>query len=221
MERKTALKRWVLAALAAVMLFCTCSIMALADNLTVPDSERVYEPVILSQITPKTLKVKVYGYEDTTLYVKKGKKLITKKVFKKDGIKNIQIKRQKKGTKLSFKLVNNRNNKARTVYQAVGKKNKDLKTRKQRAAYKYGYLTVKGTVGSTVYLKAVEKGKADRWRKIGVILDKNGVSVKPGIAPSSKKKSYCWIKLKDADGKFGKAMKVYIKPEKIMMEISK
>lgn len=183
------------------------------------------KPVILNQITAKTTRIKVYGYKNTTLYVKNGEKLIGQKTFKKDGIQTVRIKKQENGTTLSFQLVNQRNSKTRTIYQKVGKKNRNLNGRKQSASCWTDYLTetgfpkdtvyltVKGTVGSTVYMKPVEKGKAGKWRKIGVILDQEGIRVKVGIKPvAGGKKSYCLVRLKGLNGKYGKTMKAYAKP---------
>ena len=185
------------------------------------------KPVILNQITAKTTRIKVYGYKNTTLYVKNGEKLIGQKTFKKDGIQTVRIKKQENGTTLSFQLVNQRNSKTRTIYQKVGKKNRNLNARKQSASCMWShwtgtdfsdeaiYLTVKGTVGSTVYMKPVEKGKTRKWRKIGVILDQEGIRVKVGITPLvGGKKSYCLVRLKGINGKYGKTMKAYVKPNK-------
>lgn len=189
-------------------------------------------PVILSQITAKTTKIKVYGYKNTKLYVKNGEKRIGQKTFKKDGIQTVRIKKQEKGTKLSFQLVNQKSGKTRTIYQKVGKKNRNLNARKQSASCWTDYLTetgfpkdtvyltVKGTVGSTVYMKPVEKGKAGKWRKVGVVLDREGLRVKVGIKPfAGGKKSYCLVRLKGINGKYGKTMKAYVKPNKYVWPV--
>lgn len=191
-------------------------------------SERRDEkPVILNQITAKTTRIKVYGYKNTTLYVRNGKKLIGQTTFKKDGIQTVKIKKQKNGNKISFQLVNQKSSKTRTIYQRVGKKNRNLSVRRQSVfcwtdyLTEKGfpkdtvYLTVKGTVGSTVYMKPVENGKARKWRKVGVILDQEGLRVKAGIEPfAGGKKNYCLVRLKGINGKYGKTIKVYVDPNK-------
>lgn len=71
-----------------------------------PPSEWRYSPKVLTgEITENTTSVPVYVFEDTILYVKNGRKVIYKKFYANEGLKNVKIKKQKGDSKLRFYLI--------------------------------------------------------------------------------------------------------------------
>ena len=89
--------------------------MTSSAKTAVSEEKTVYKPSVLTEVTAKSRKVQVYVYENTTLYVKAGNKRIYKKSFSSEGVKRITIPAQKKGTTLSFWLVNENNGKKGAV----------------------------------------------------------------------------------------------------------
>jgi len=167
-------------------------------------------PVVFTSITPRTTKVKVYVEGETTLYVKQGKETLFKKYYKNDGIKTITISKQKFKTKLTFYVKGKRNDKMYTSEKVTAKEVKKAK----RVALKAPELsfnadtteiTVKGKVGTKVYIRERNESKKGQWVYYGVILNKSGITKKIQDFDTSKTYSsseYYEIRLKDLNGKY-------------------
>ena len=74
--------------------------------ILVPPSEYRYTPKVLTEeITERTTLIPVYVFDETTLYIKNGSKVVFQKYYQKKGLKNVKINKQKGGSKLKFYLI--------------------------------------------------------------------------------------------------------------------
>lgn len=102
---KNTAKKLCLCLLACVLTFFSVQ-TATVKACQVPPSEWTFTPSVLTnEITNRTTGIPVYVYEDTTLYIKNGSKIIYQKFYSKEGLKNVKIKKQKGGSKLKFYLI--------------------------------------------------------------------------------------------------------------------
>lgn len=61
-----------------------------------PPSEWRYSPKVLTgEVTENTTSVPVYVFKDTTLYIKNSNKVIYKKFYANEGLKNVKIKNRR------------------------------------------------------------------------------------------------------------------------------
>lgn len=176
----------------------------------------IQEPVVLSTITPKTTKVKVYVYGYSTLYVKKGSETLFKKYYKNSGIKTISIPKQKLKTKLKFYVKGTRSDEVFTSEKVTAKvvkkaKKTALKAPKLSFDLETTELTVKGKLGSKIYLRKRNGAKKGKWVYYGVILSKHGFTDQIqgfDMAKTYSASEYYEVRLKDLDGKYSKKTKL-------------
>lgn len=210
---------FMLSVLALVMLFP----MGAKAMTFVPPEELTYKPVVFSQITPNTTKVKVYAFENTRLYVKVGNKVLFQRKYTTTGTKTVTIKRQKNGTKLKFYLVNLENNKrGKVVYKKVTTNPKKVPLTKPKLEYSNGEVNVKGKIGCDVYVKTVgAKNGIKSWKKYTTLINKSGSFRLYNLEPSKKNGHvYVYVKLRDIDGKYSQPARVEVDLNEMVFEDS-
>lgn len=182
--------------------------LASAKTLVAPRDAK-FTPTVFTQLTPKTTKVNIYVYQNTTLYIKNGSKLIAKKHFKTEGTKIVNIKKQAINSKIKFYLYNNSNKKkGSTVIKTVVKKAENQPLTAPKLKYSYGLLTIKGKIGCDIFIKYVENGQSSKWIKSGTILTKNGLTIMSKQFKNSD--GYYYVKLKDLNGKTSTTTKLKV-----------
>ncbi|WP_394925868.1 hypothetical protein [uncultured Robinsoniella sp.] len=191
---------------------CTILLVTTIDadaRTNVPTQNMKYNPTVITPITTKTTKIKVYVYSNTKLYIKKGNKTLASKSFKKEGIKTIRIKKQKLNSKIKFYLVNMANGKkGKIVTKKVVNKADNIILKAPKVIYESGVLTVRGKIGCVVYIKVVHNEGSDPWYKFGTILSKKGIEATPSFSTDTH--GYCLVRLKDTTGKKSPITKVRI-----------
>lgn len=76
------------------------------DACSLPPSEWRFSPkVLIGEVTENTTSIPVYVFKDTTLYIKNGSKVVYKKFYANEGLKNVKIKKQRGRSKLKFYLI--------------------------------------------------------------------------------------------------------------------
>lgn len=191
---------------------CTILLVTTIDvdaRTNVPIQNMKYNPTVITPITTKTTKIKVYVYSNTKLYIKKGNKTLASKSFKKEGIKTISIKKQKLNSNIKFYLVNMANGKkGKIVTKKVVNKANNIILKAPMVTYESGVLTVRGKIGCAVYIKVVHNEGSDSWYKFGTILSKKGIEATPSFSTDTH--GYCLVRLKDTTGKKSPSTKVKI-----------
>lgn len=192
----------------------------------------IQSPVVFTSITPKTKKIRLYVEGEATLYVKSGRELLLKKYYKNDGIKTITISKQKLKTKLTFYVRGKRNGKMYTSKKVSTKvikkaKKEPLKAAKLKFNPETIELTIKGKVGTTVYVRKCNGAEKGKWINYGVILNKRGITEQIrgfDVTKTYNSTEYYEVRLKDLNGKYSKKSKLdltgYV-PADIDVEINK
>lgn len=92
--------------LLAVMFILLSAQSSNVDACSLPPSEWRFSPkVLIGEVTENTTSVPVYVFKDTTLYIKNGSKVVYKKFYANEGLKNVKIKKQRGRSKLKFYLI--------------------------------------------------------------------------------------------------------------------
>ncbi len=181
--------------------------MTSSAKTAVSEEKTVYKPSVLTEVTAKSRKVQVYVYENTTLYVKAGNKRIYKKSFSSEGVKRITIPAQKKGTTLSFWLVNENNGKKGAVVKTrVLAKNTSARVEAPKVTQEGQDLLIKGEMGDRVYVRQTRGSRKNKWYLAGVITSKRGLKVRVETPDADSKTIPCMVRLKGANGKFSKTV---------------
>lgn len=209
MRTKTAI---LFSGLFIILLFGFSS-TANADRI--PPEDMAYTPVVLTQLTVKSTSVKVYVYENTTLYVKKGSKLLVKKSYKTEGVKTVKIKKQKKNEKLKFYLIYKVSGKRGSIVtKKVTAKKMKVKTVEFKAKLVDDlWIKATGNIGDTVYFRLVKKGKREGWQKAGTIISRNKlyfIPPEPEVFYEELDQCYYQVRLKRLNGKYSNIIRVKV-----------
>lgn len=179
-------------------------VQASLDGSRISLDRVTYDPVVLRQITPKTRKVRVYVEQDTTLYIKRGTKILAKRYYKEGGIKTVRIPRQRRNTRLKFYLVNGYNDRRGRIVVHKVKSRGTKRVPFQVKVKKDGKAVIRGNMGDEVFQQEVYEGGKTEWRRKGYILSKkNKITIQ---LPFSVDGSYCRIRLKRLGGNYSKVI---------------
>lgn len=129
------------------------------------------KPKVYGKITDKSVSVKVKASKGETLYIQNGSKVLKKAEYHKTGSQTLSIPRQKAGTKLTFYTTGKK--KGRSVY--VTKTVEDVTApAKPNIFFAEGEtdITVKGEIGTKVYVKHNSTEMKSSWTYMGTMLEK-------------------------------------------------
>lgn len=91
--------------LAVILISSSVHPLGVSAGLLPPTEQRFTPRVLTEEITDRTTSVSVYVYDNTTLYIKNGRKVIFRKFYEEKGLRNVKIKKQEGKSKLKFYLI--------------------------------------------------------------------------------------------------------------------
>lgn len=127
------------------------------------------KPKIYGKITDKTVSVKVYAGKGETLYIQNGSKVLKKVVYQKKGSQTVEIPQQKAGTKLTFYVADKKGRSAyttKTVKDVTPPKKPEVSFSPDDVR-----ITVKGEVGTKVYIRQNSANVQGSWLYMGTMLE--------------------------------------------------